>query len=536
MAGYSSTKTQFKKLLKEQFRDTVARLAEQDRPAYEPTGLQEDIIYTVGCGKFKIVVALDCNRAGKSSAIMNIAKNILWAFDPKWFGWWEGDNVFKKWPYPEKSFRIMGTPSAVADNGSIVTELRKWWPRGKYTLDKGGKSYYSQISTDSGWIGDMMTYEQSREEYEGKTLSLGLADEPPKPALMGAIMSRLMQGVLIVGATPINCGIFLDVLDDIEEKGAKIARVSGTVWQNDKDTGKPNHLGTKRGLWTAQEIAEYAAAIPPDERESRLEGKATNKSGKIYPMFDNSFPHDARHVKNIDVAGGYLKNCNCYMAIDPHRKYYPFIKWYAVTPNNEVIVYNEFPSRKYLGGMYYDEIRNSKQFDLSMEQLAAIIKACDFSEYGAKIISRIPDPRFSAENAEFMTELGRWGITNWRVPARERIETQRVRLQQLMTYDTQRPFNEFNKMSWYVAPWCENSRRAYERHFWLERKPGVGNSDGVESEDYKDPIDDDRYFLSVVDINYQRMYENSETNKKRQIVSEIQRAYFEHMPETSIAG
>jgi hypothetical protein len=170
-----------------------------------------------------------------------------------------------------------------------------------------------------------------------------------------------------------------------------------------------------------------------------------------------------------------------------------------------------------------------------MEQLAAIIKACDFSEYGAKIVNRIPDPRFSAENPEFMTELGRWGITGWRLPAREKIETQRIRLQQLLAFDTQRPFNEFNRPSWYIAPWCENSRRAYDRHYWLERKPGVGNSDGIEAEDYKDAIDCDRYFLAVADINYQRIYENSE-RKKYSGMDEQRQTYFGQLSTTSIAG
>ncbi len=533
---YQSSQTvKFKQMLKAQFKKTVAKMAEQEREPYEPTGLQEDIIYTVGCGKFKIIVALDANRVGKTSTIMNIAKNIFWPHDAKWFDWWEGENLFKKWPYPEKTFRITGTPTAVADNGAVMIELRKWWPRGKYTLDKGGKKYYSQISTDSGWLGDVMTYEQSPEEYESKTLSMVISDEPPKATLIGPIVSRLMQGIWIIGATPKNCGIFLDILDDIEEKGAKIARVSGSIWQNDKDTGKPNHLGTKKGLWTSQEINEYAATIPPDERDARLEGKATNKSGKIYPMFDNSYPVEARHVKPIDF--DYLKICNCYMACDPHEKYYPFFKWYAVTPENKIFVYNEWPTRKSLGGLFYDEIRHSRQFTLSMEQLAGIIKACDFSQFGVKIISRIPDPRFVADNQEFITELSRWGVTNWRVPPRERIETQRIKLQQLMEFDKQRPFNEYNQPSWFICPWCENSRRGADRHYWLERKPGTGNTDGVESEDYKDIMDPDRYFLAVADIKYQRMYENSEKPINGPKQSEtLREKYMGQLSTISIAG
>lgn len=528
--GGGSIRDKIRVIVKEQLRDAVARMQEEQKSPYEPTGLQEDIIYAVGCGKNKIIVALDANRSGKSRTIMEITKNIFWPFDEKWFGWWEGESLFRKWPFPEKSFRITGTPTAVADNGPIMIEMRKSWPRGKYTLDKGGKNYYSNITTDSGWLGDMMTYEQSREEYEGKTLSLVISDEPPKPALIGAIMSRLMQGIWVIGATPINCGIFLDILDDLEEKGAKVARVSGTIWQNDKDTGKPNHLGTKKGLWSQQEINEYVATIPLDEREARLEGKASNKSGKIYPMYDSKI-----HLRNIDLAGGYLKRCNCYMAVDPSPKYYPFFKWYAVTPENETIVYNEWPTRKYMGGLFFDEVRHSRQFNLSMEQLAAIIKLCDLGQCGANVLARVPDPRFVAQYPEWMTELGRWGVTGWRIPPADRIETQRIKLQQLMNYDPQLPFNEHNCPKWYVAPSCENSDRSYNRHFWAEVKPGTSNKDGIESEDFKDPIDCDRYLLGAIDINWTDTIEELSV-KKRPQPDILKKSYSEQLVPTSMIG
>jgi hypothetical protein len=524
----SNIQKKIRSVLKEQLRECVAKMQDEARPSYEPTGLQEDIICAVGCGKYKIVVALDANRTGKTGTIMNIAKNIFWPYDKEWFGWWEGDNVFAKWPFSEKVFRITGTPTAVADNGPMMIEMRKWWPREKYTLDKGGKNYYSQITTDTGWCGDVMTYEQSREEYEGKTLSLVISDEPPKASLIGPITSRLMQGIWIIGATPINCGIFLDILDDLEEKGSKIKRISGTIWQNDKDTGKLNHKGTKRGLWSKQEIDEYVATIPIDERDSRLEGKVSNKSGKIYPMYDSMI-----HLRKIDLAGGYLSKCNCYMAIDPSPKYYPFIKWYAITPENEVFVYNEWPTRKGMGGLYFDEIRHSRQFKLSMEQLAAIIKACDLVQCGANVLGRIIDPRFAAQFPEYMVELGRWGISGWRIPPADRIETQRIRLQQMMTWDEQLPFNEHNKPKWYCTPWCENSDRAYNRHYWIEKKPGTANADGIEGEDYKDSIDCDRYFLGAIDIKWSdTIVQNSV--KKRPQVNLLQKSYADRLAVASM--
>ena len=62
-------------------------------PSYIPTGLQEDIIYPVGCGRYQIIVAIDANRIGKTTAIINIAKQIIWPEENEYFRFWEGDKL-----------------------------------------------------------------------------------------------------------------------------------------------------------------------------------------------------------------------------------------------------------------------------------------------------------------------------------------------------------------------------------------------------------------------------------------------------------
>jgi hypothetical protein len=452
---------------------------------YVPTGLQEDIILAVGCGQYQIIVAIDANKVGKTTAEMNISRQIIWPEENEYFRFWEGENIFKKWPFKTKRFRLTGTPTNLADNGAIQQALKQWWPKGRYTMDKAGKHFYSSFKTDSGWEGDALTYEQSPAEYEGPMLDLVLSDEPPKPALIGAINSRMAEGgIWLIGMTPINCGVFLDTLDDLIDKGKRIHIVTGSAYENDKETGKQNHNGTKRGLWTAEQIADYVAGIPPDEQDARVKGIASHKSGKIFPTYD-----EAIHWIGFDR--NFLSQCACYMSIDPHDSYYPFITWHAVTPNDCDVVYNEWPKFEDFG-MYYDEARNSVKFTKTPEELAQIILANDLRLAGAEILARAIDPRFHSKNLNYIVKLQELGVTGWQIPDCEQIAIQRTNLQSHLNYDKRIQIVGVNTPRQYVAKECRNVNRALSRHYWVDGKD-------EEAEDYKDPIDCIRYRYNLTD-------------------------------------
>jgi hypothetical protein len=482
-----------KTIVASSFRSVIADVKKRALiPDYVPTGLQEEIIYHVGCGKYQIVVAIDANRVGKTSTIVNIAKQIIWPeFNDEYFSFWEGENVFKRWPFTSKQFRITGTPTNLADNGALQQAISDWWPAGKYTREKGNKHFYS-IYHCGEWEGDVLTYEQAPSEFEGKTLSLVLSDEPPKPALIGAINSRMAEGGLwVIGMTPINCGVFLDILDDLKDKGKRVKVVTGSIRENDSKTGKPNHNNTKRGLWTKEQIDDFIAGIPLDERPARCEGKASHKSGKVFPMFDQQI-----HGVDFDDSPEVLRQCNCFMAIDPHRKYYPAIGWYAITPGACVVEYDEYPEFDDLK-CFYEEVRHIKTFDKTLEELADIILAKDRFVDGIEILGRAIDPHFHAENPESVKALVAKGVGKWVVPDCEKIETQRTNLQRLLNYNPALPLVGINAPDWYVSRKCKNSIRAKARHYWEEDIPGKAGKN-KEAEQYKDFVDRDRYFLNMI--------------------------------------
>jgi len=242
--------------------------------------------------------------------------------------------------------------------------------------------------------------------------------------------------------------------------------------------------------WTSQEIIDQAERMKREDEALYRHvwlGETIGQGGRVYPQYDPL-------VHEVEFDMSYLPQCNLYMAIDPHRKYYPAIKWYAVTPSNMVVVYNEWPKYEDFG-MYYDEVRETKTFDLTLKELASRILANDYTfQYGAGPVTRVGDPRFLNENPDFVRELHEHGVHGWTDAPFERIETQRENLKNLLYYNITIPRAGTNVPDWYVDKKCRNSRRCYIRHSF-DQKEGKDK----ESEEYKDFVDTDRYFLSIVD-------------------------------------
>ncbi len=240
--------------------------------------------------------------------------------------------------------------------------------------------------------------------------------------------------------------------------------------------------------WCPKELIEQAERMRREEPELYKNiwlGEPLGQGGRVFPMY-------SREIHEIDFDLNMLPQCDLYMSIDPHRKYYPAITWYAITPTAATVVYNEWPKFEDLG-MWYDEARNVKSFDMSIDELANVILANDLTlQYGGGPVTRTGDPRFLAENPDVITRLMEKGVLGWTDAPFERIETQRENLKSLINYNPAIPLCGTNMPDWYVSKRCTNKSRAYRRHCWSDEKD-------KESETNKDFIDNDRYFLSIVD-------------------------------------
>src|SRR3990167_1004884 len=132
---------------------------------FEPTGKQESFINVVGSGNNFISIFSASNANGKTALMANILGACI-------FGNCENNfldySFFKSFPFPHRA-RIASTPKNLEEIGAIQTEIKKWWPKGRYIASKKGKQYDSEYQAGD-WIIDLMSYEQDVKEFEAVTL------------------------------------------------------------------------------------------------------------------------------------------------------------------------------------------------------------------------------------------------------------------------------------------------------------------------------------------------------------------------------
>lgn len=184
------------------------KLIKQPYRQYVPNERLEKFINAFGSDEYFITYLTAANGIGKTFGVVNMLANLMWPCNNPWF---QG-KLFKEWPYP-KYIRIVSTPTAITD--TIVPTMKAVFPEGLFNMDryemtKKGKQYESHFTTDTGWSGDLMTYEQDLPEFESKTIGLFWPDEPCPEAIYNACVFRLrMGGKVIMTATPLEGSAWL---------------------------------------------------------------------------------------------------------------------------------------------------------------------------------------------------------------------------------------------------------------------------------------------------------------------------------------
>ena len=165
---------------------------------YVPNSKCEEFIELVGTGETFVSLFSAGNGVGKSANGANIVANIVFGKSNNWFAY----PLFEKWPYRKRG-RIVSDPTTI--QGVIIPELKKWFPVDRYTTNKGGKNFEAQWQTDTGWLIDLMTYEQDAKEFESATLGFCWFDEPPPSAIYKATVARMRKGgIIFITATPLT--------------------------------------------------------------------------------------------------------------------------------------------------------------------------------------------------------------------------------------------------------------------------------------------------------------------------------------------
>ncbi len=254
------------------------------------------------------------------------------------------------WPFI-KSARVVSTADALTDEGIIQKTIKRLFPMGRYHQTRGGgKHYYAQATTDTGWDWDVMTFDQSTEQAAGDNKGLIIISEPPPRDMFTECITRLRgAGIVLLDMTQLDKADWIeDMIDDgglilDGRKVGDIRVVRGDIEEACIDHHPPRQddLFAPCGTRMHSAIEADIASWPIEEREARRTGKPLRRSGRIFANWGEANELEKLsdwHQKEWDK--GHVRVSN---VVNPHdRPPWP-IGWAATFRNNDVVWFGEWP-------------------------------------------------------------------------------------------------------------------------------------------------------------------------------------------------
>lgn len=332
------------------------------------------------CDSLTICEFLKGNGGGGSwvmvaimSAIMFGTKNPLFAgFGPK------------QWKFI-KDLRIVTTSESLTDAGPIQKAMNHLFPAGRWTQSRGvGKNFYSQGYTDTGFTWDIMTFNQSVTEFAAHTKGAIFISEPAPEPIFFEVCTRLRgHGVVFVEMTQLDmAGYNQDILENgLAINGRKIGEVRHTYMHHHEACAEHNIGGHRLHASIEADFALWLRQ-DPGVAEARASGKSLKLTGLIYGRWSDANELDALPTFHQQCWDANRVIISCVM--DPHDRKPWAIAWFATFPNDDVVVFAEWP------GFMFHEVKSSPIND--PEDYRGIIMETEAEFYPVK--HRRIDPNF----------------------------------------------------------------------------------------------------------------------------------------------
>lgn len=408
------------------------------------------------------------NGGGKTYGIIAIIAAICWpGLAPTCFA----SPVFKDWKFP-KRIRIVSTPKELEEIGSLQTSILELFPKGRYEAQKKGKAFPSQFKTDTGFVIDLMSYEQDKSEMAGPTIGLLLFNEPPPESLWKEGLSRMRKGgIVLVAMTSLLSEPW--VIDGILGKadGQNVRVIYADVEENCIQHGK-------NGTLEHDQIEKILAQYDPDEREARKTGRGLALSGRIFKTFDRSV-----HVAKEPIVPP-AEGITHYHVVDPAIGKPLASIWAYVDATGQLAIYDEWPDYTFEG---------AKDANLTVKDYVGLFQ---IQEKARKIETRILDRHFgnarrTMGGLTLRQEFGEAGldfIDSYTMDPQTEVETGITKVRDYLRYDKAKILDNLNRPRLIISPTCKNTIAAMER--WAR------NPDTLKpAEPYKDFADVVRYLV-----------------------------------------
>lgn len=465
-----------------QIQDELERRIENNRLQYfTPTGKQEEFISEIGTNKHFIYVLSAANAVGKTALLVNILGNFIFDNPENDFF---GLPLYKNFPYPKRA-RIVSTPKNLEEIGAIQTEIKKWWPKGKYQSRKNKKSFNSEYIAN-GWVVDLMSFDQDASEFESATCGVIIFDEPPPEKILWASIARMrMGGIIMIFMTPLDNGG--EILEDLTQKetieldGKQIGSVY-VLYSEIEDACIEHGI---RGFLKHENILQMLSFYDPDEKDARAKGKPTHLIGRIYPDFEVKDPYV---VDDFMIPEDWGKVC----IIDPHDGIPFAITWGAIDHAGQVWIYDEFP---------FEDLEKLHSTNMTIPDYARIIRE---KEGRNKILQRIIDPyfankRYSNSGLTIKQELLDLGL-NFEDGDTSGLDVGHKRVREFLKYIKTQPVRGTNHPTLHIFKSCRNHWRSLLRYKRKLNRSGEVKDKIALDETYKHFCDNIRHLIMKADF------------------------------------
>lgn len=381
-------------------------------------------------------------------------------------------------------YRIICKADAMKENGPVHDAIKDWFPKGRYTLDKCGKTYYSQVSCydeDRNLVAvfDVKSHDQEKDAHAGANLDGVFCDEPMPEGIYGETVGRCRkEGAFIaMFLTPLEvAGWMIDqIIEDAD--GEEIVVVNGSLWDNCKDIpGTRGHISREV---IERQIHQWER-LNPHELEARVYGTFTHLSGALF----KNYTPEVHEVDDFPIP----PNWPIYCLIDPHDSKAPFLTWITQGPV-EAYGIREWPT---------EDFTKMGESDMTINQVVAEAKRIERAWPG-QVLYRFMDPNKgktphrSVDDTKTVQEEYSAAGLDFEL-SEDNLEVGHERIRALLHFNPKLPVDEGNRPYLRFFKSMRNTTKSIAR-YGIKKKatPGASLTANIDKK-YKDPVDNIRYF------------------------------------------
>ena len=349
----------------------------------------------------------------------------------------------------------------------VIPLLKEWVPRKWMTNGSWSDSYsdrYHMLKGRNGTYIDILTYDQDYAAAESVTLDGIWADEEMPKAFYSGSLPRLMarNGRLWWTVTPLHKLTWaMPFWEKTDDPDIDVFRLGF----NDNPHLDPEWKKT------------FIANCPESERASRIDGTFLEFSGLVYSELDGRV-----HFISEERKPQYGWPVIC--AVDPHQRKGTFVVWAFVTPNDDVV--------------FFDELHIKG----TVEQAINAIRAKE-ATHGAPTTLRLIDPAANKQISGYgvsdttLTEFQAQGMGFTLANNNMQYGTNAVK--EYLKFDKSAPVSSLNRPSCYFTKQVPQTWRTMTNLLWDEFKFNKDTRDAKETiKDFeKDFPDCVRYVLAM---------------------------------------